>query len=563
MAMAAIKDLNDKLKLLPSQKAYHERAPNSGSRLTVLSAAKEFLRVFGGDAEGSVALVAAAIGKGVLLQHLIPTHVARVNASTDEARRAVVHALKEDGFSRSMIQRSGLICGESIFQKCESKGVGGRPTVLTPEKKAEIAEVVEKHSESLSRKSASGSKRRGHAVYLRTLEMRKTSLFKRISGVGRSVFFNHMRRNHPEAQFRRRKTDMCEYCVSEGGVRRSLKNLFQARNLNIAFSAPAEDFESHLASAHRLPKTWREDVREKIQELKDIAIHQERARRQRAVYNNVVKEPPADSIVIDIDFKQKGHLPMKPVECSGDFYARSAYSHLGVGLYWVENGKRVHKHIDYVLPSITQDAYTVVKCLEHLFSQDFMPQFTKIQFWADVGRHFQNMELGHYILIKLAKKKKADVSVHFFAEKHGKNGRDVHFGVVSNHLSYVSCCREILTVEDIVDALQELPHTEAFVILFPRTQTYQCNVLSINLFCSVYCYSSNGRVISASVYSDTEGSGIKYRVTTSKVTRKVKVPAIATVDLTEANETLSRRHDRIKRKGEEIEKNNNKRQKIG
>ena len=121
---------------------------------------------------------------------------------------------------------------------------------------------------------------------------------------------------------------------------------------------------------------------------------------------------------------------------------------------------------------------------------------------------------------------------------------------------------EILTVGDIVDALCELPHTEAFVISFPRTHTSQCTLLSINLFCSVYCYSSNGRVISASVYSDTEGSSIKYKVTTSKVTRKPKVPAIDPVDLTEANETLSRRHDRIKRKRQEIEKNNNKRQKI-
>ena len=64
------------------------------------------------------------------------------------------------------------------------------------------------------------------------------------------------------------------------------------------------------------------------------------------------------------------------------------------------------------------------------------------------------------------------------------------------------------------------------------------------------------------MYSDTEGSGIKYKVTTSKVTRKPKVPAIDPVDLTEANETLSRRHDRIERKRQEIEKNNNKRQKI-
>ena len=46
MAMAAVKDLNDELKRFASQKAFHQRAPNSGSCLTILSAAKEFLRVF-------------------------------------------------------------------------------------------------------------------------------------------------------------------------------------------------------------------------------------------------------------------------------------------------------------------------------------------------------------------------------------------------------------------------------------------------------------------------------------------------------------------------------------
>ena len=130
--------------------------------------------------------------------------------------------------------------------------------------------------------------------------------------------------------------------------------------------------------------------------------------------------------------------------------------------------------------------------------------------------------------------------------KNIKHGKNAHFGVVANHLSDDSCCQEILPVGDIVDALREVPHTEAFVILFPRTHTYQCTLLSINLFSSVYCYSSNGRVISASVYSDTEGACINSGVSTSKVTRKAKVPAIDPVDMTEVNETLSRRHGRVK-----------------
>ena len=133
-------------------------------------------------------------------------------------------------------------------------------------------------------------------------------------------------------------------------------------------------------------------------------------------------------------------------------------------------------------------------------------------------------------------------------------------GVVSNHLSDDSCCQEILTVGVIVGALRELPHTEAFVISFPRTHTYQRTLLSINLFSSVYCYPSNGRVISACTL--TRRTCIYYGVSTSKVTHKAKVPGIDLVDLTEVNETLSRRHDRIKRKREEIQKNDNKRLKI-
>ena len=45
------------------------------------------------------------------------------------------------------------------------------------------------------------------------------------------------------------------------------------------------------------------------------------------------------------------------------------------------------------------------------------------------------------------------VNLNFFAEKHGKNGRDAHFSSVSRFINSESLVRKLVSSQDIVDAI--------------------------------------------------------------------------------------------------------------
>ena len=104
---------------------------------------------------------------------------------------------------------------------------------------------------------------------------------------------------------------------------------------------------------------------------------------------------------------------------------------LGIGVVWKTAEGVVTKHVDYVMATLNQDAFVVLACLQHLLEQSFLPTFSKVEIWADVGRHFQNGMLAHYALVCLPSAG-YHVSINFFVEKHGKNMRDAHFGTATN-----------------------------------------------------------------------------------------------------------------------------------
>ena len=47
------------------------------------------------------------------------------------------------------------------------------------------------------------------------------------------------------------------------------------------------------------------------------------------------------------------------------------------------------------------------------------------------------------------------VNLNFFAEKHGKNGRDAHFSNLSRYIKAESLVRKLISSQDIVDAISE------------------------------------------------------------------------------------------------------------
>lgn len=47
------------------------------------------------------------------------------------------------------------------------------------------------------------------------------------------------------------------------------------------------------------------------------------------------------------------------------------------------------------------------------------------------------------------------VNLNFFAEKHGKNGRDAHFSNISRFIKAESLVRKLVSSQDIVEAILE------------------------------------------------------------------------------------------------------------
>ena len=45
------------------------------------------------------------------------------------------------------------------------------------------------------------------------------------------------------------------------------------------------------------------------------------------------------------------------------------------------------------------------------------------------------------------------MNINFFAEKHGKNGRDAHFSNIAKFIKAESLVRRLTTSQDIVDAI--------------------------------------------------------------------------------------------------------------
>lgn len=74
--------------------------------------------------------------------------------------------------------------------------------------------------------------------------------------------------------------------------------------------------------------------------------------------------------------------------------------------------------------------------------------------WTDTGTHFRCAELIHYLFDELAREQ-IRVCLNFFCEKHGKNGRDQHFSLVSNFIKQESLVKKLTCSKDIVDAINK------------------------------------------------------------------------------------------------------------
>ena len=212
-----------------------------------------------------------------------------------------------------------------------------------------------------------------------------------------------------------------------------------------------------------------------------------------------------------MDFKENIKLGGGPIELGNDFYNRQQCSVLGMAVVHcnqVTKQPRLH-YIDFFSDILSHDALFVSHCVKkmlHKFLNN--PNITgqqtikKVHFWTDTGRHFQCGELAHFLLNFLPVTFGIQVTWNFFAEHHGKNIVDGHFGLLSRTIKDLEKNTYLDTLPKLIGCLgsrffqNNLVSTNRgvnfnFYTYDRESRDKNINILNIKNLCDFYYFESS------------------------------------------------------------------------
>ena len=508
---------------LPEETPFSECAERGRSYNYRIDAARNCLTALAGGADKVIGLLLKMLKKDEQMKvwkSLSGTFPGAFQTLDLQAKRTIVREL---GWSHTMFGMAGLTVGKDLLSSarhgCETPG---RPIRVTEKLEEKIEETLQSCSSPLSRliKNAEGNFTPVHGMSCSYKEAYEKSGLK--DDMSYSSFYSRIGK---EYQHTSRRTDVCEYCMAGQHMRNRLKQIVTTHKkvfIDVEWMSSDPDprkLEAHLNSGHRPEKAVYKLVAPIVQDLKEVQHHKEIADLQRDAYNKDYDNPPDGTVVVTLDFKSRGKLPMKPVEPSKQFYNQGSYSLLGFGLHWACNGGVKRHNIDVLLRSLNQDAYVVLQCFKRIINLPVFPKGRGIIFWMDSGRHFHcNAVLSSFVF------NEQTVRVNYFCGKHGKNDRDGHFGWVSKKLTSFSRDKEISTVKDAASVIGVLPNTTAIELrLMPGSTTIE--TLSLQDLSSLLCCSLEDDSLVVSPYSGHETFSVPVKKKTKVLNFKPKISA--------------------------------------
>lgn len=472
---SAAAEINDLVSDLPCETPFRDCAPRGRSYNCRVEAAKKCLSALaGGEGEmiGFMLAVLSKCQKMELWKSLSGTFAEVFKNFDDDVKRDIVDGL---GWSHAMFGMAGLEVGERLFASRKGCGSPGRPKKVSGELEQQIDEALTACSTPISRviKTLEGE------TAVRGMTCSYKEAFER-SGLqdvmSYSSFHNRIGREYQHAT---RRTDVCDYCLAGQRMRHCLKQIVATHKkafIDAEWRNGNPDplrLQAILESCHRPKKAIFDLVAPIVEDLVEVQKHKVAADFQRDAYQKDYGNPPTGTVVVTLDFKSKGKLPMRPAEPSRQFYNQGSYSLLGFGLNWTEGGEVKRHHVDVLLRSLNQDAFVVLKSFEKVIELPIFPKGRGIIFWMDSGRHFHCKPVLSQFLLH-----SATVHVKYFCGKHGKNDRDGHFGWVSKTLKRSSQEVPILTLKDTAKVLETLPNTTAIELrLMPESMSVELFVL--------------------------------------------------------------------------------------
>jgi hypothetical protein len=171
---------------------------------------------------------------------------------------------------------------------------------------------------------------------------------------------------------------------------------------------------------------------------------------QQRLYQRSVERTTPTSCVVVMDFKQNISTGGGPVETGQAFYNKKQISVLGFAVHYRDNLNNLRvRYVDFLSEILSHDSLFAGDCLTKLCESSFMRQFREICLWADAGPHFRSAEFMHHVFRRLPTTHPARFYMNYFAEQHGKNICDSHFGVLSRWHTDGETSRNINTIGDL------------------------------------------------------------------------------------------------------------------
>jgi hypothetical protein len=213
-------------------------------------------------------------------------------------------------------------------------------------------------------------------------------------------------------------------------------------------------------SLSSLTREQDEERKEAKRTIKEIDIHQENAKIQRANFkqqiahlsdlSDIKKEDDlqdhSDEGVIIFDFKENLQCGSSPNETNTDFYEKFSTTCFGVIVFHL---KDIYI-FDYLSADVTHDAHFVSNALSNLFQNPNFKNLNikKLSIWSDGASHFKNNEITHFY--NTVQQNFSKFQWNYFTPYHGKNYCDSHFSVIGRIV------KKYENNEGKIDSLQKL-----------------------------------------------------------------------------------------------------------
>ena len=475
--------LKDFVESLGTYQNWGSRGKTSGETKRIIKSIKQLLDVIsGGD---SKSLLLAAMGRPMLLTTSIPSGLSGFfdNLSLPD-KRSLLQVLCSSGWGKTELASSGITVGKDLWKNKDAKvDVGGRPTVVTPDMKGQVKEEHLVASSSTSIKLIRESRKRGEAVTVENMMASFRAVYDN-SPLKDSISYSVYRSlRGVEFQKLRRRTDVCNYCLTGKNLRNKLASLTSSVFTTCIWDAGRRNgwgLWSLLMQQKSLPTHAKPNATKYIKGIIEVDSHIEEVREQCQVYREHTSDP-GDHVIMTLDYKEKGKLPLMPEEPNSLFYQQGKYSLLGCVLHEQIGTEVKRSHIDFLLPHINQDAVVTYLVLQKFFQT--YENTKNIHFWADAGKHFQNKT----IISSLMQNKQIS-SVNFFPGRHGKSECDRHFGNVTAALTLASKSQEIRTLQNVGAVIERMVSSTTAVYTRFRNQQIKVTEYSISDLTSISCF---------------------------------------------------------------------------